>query len=344
MNRILTFCLIAVLTSMPVEATRYYYVAETGVGMSWNVDDEIGFYTTSGTRIKHWAVETDETSTALFNGNGWSLAPNTEYYVYSPYSSYYFENDIPMTALPISLENQEQTDNNNLDHLSEVDYMMSSGKTLETSGDFAFRHLGCVLRISYKSEKARTFNKLTLKSKSDVFTVNAVMNMKEQQCHSTEITDCVSLNLSDVTVGEGETLVAYMMLFPINNAFDDIVCSLEAVDETLDLATLSGSGLRAGKMYNICLTPEETTYSVSSEIKETQNMISTLEKPSCVVPMFERETKEPIAVHLSEKNPSTKIDGIASYAKESVYQANGVRAVEAYQKGILICNGKKVVR
>lgn len=344
MNRILAFCLITVLTSMSVSATKYYYVAETGVGMSWNVDDEIGFYTTSGTRIKHWAVETDETSKALFNGNGWSLAPNTEYYVYSPYSSYYFENDIPMTALPISLENQEQTTNNSLDHLADVDYMMSSGKTQETSGDFTFRHLGSVLRISYKSEKARTFSKLTLKSKSDVFTVNAVMNMKEQLCYSSETTDCVSLNLSDVTVGEGETLVAYMMLFPINNTFDDIVCSLEAVDETLDLATLSGSGLRAGKMYNICLTPEETTHSVSSEIKENQNMISTLEKPSCMVPMFERETNEPIAVHLSDKNQSTRIDDIASKAKASVHQVNGVKATEAYQKGILICNGKKVVR
>lgn len=329
---------------MSVSATKYYYVAESGVGMSWNVDDEIGFYTTSGTRIKHWAIETDETSTALFNGNGWSLAPNTEYYVYSPYSSYYFENDIPMTALPISLENQKQTTNNNLDHLADVDYMMSSGQTLETSGDFTFRHLGCVLRISYKSEKARTFSKLKLKSKSDVFTVNAVMNMKEQLCYSSETTDCVSLNLSDVTVGEGETLVAYMMLFPINNTFDDIVCSLEAVDETLDLATLSGSGLRAGKMYNICLTPEETTHSVSSEIKETQNMISTLEKPSCMVPMFERETNEPIVVHLSDKNQSTRIDDIASKAKASVHQVNGVKATEAYQKGILICNEKKVVR
>lgn len=344
MNRILTFCLITVLTSMSVSATKYYYVAESGVGMSWNVDDEIGFYTTSGTRIKHWAIETDETSTALFNGNGWSLAPNTEYYVYSPYSSYYFENDIPMTALPISLENQKQTTNNNLDHLADVDYMMSSGKTMETSGDFTFRHLGCVLRISYKSEKARTFSKLTLKSKSDVFTVNAVMNMKEQLCYSSETTDCVSLNLSDVTVGEGETLVAYMMLFPINNTFDDIVCSLEAVDETLDLATLSGSGLRAGKMYNICLTPEEPVNSTPYNKKETQNMISTLEKPSCMVPMFERETNEPIAVHLTDKNQSTRIDDIASHAKESVYQVNGVRAVEAYQKGILICNGKKVVR
>lgn len=329
---------------MSVSATKYYYVAESGVDMSWNVDDEIGFYTTSGTRIKHWAIETDETSTALFNGNGWSLAPNTEYYVYSPYSSYYFENDIPMTALPISLENQEQMTNNSLDHLADVDYMMSSGKTLETSSDFTFRHLGCVLRISYKSEKARTFSKLKLKSKSDVFTVNAVMNMKEQLCYSTETTDCVSLNLSNMTVGEGETLVAYIMLFPIDNAFDDIACSLETNDETLDLATLSGSGLRAGKMYDVYLTPEEPVNSTPYNKKETQNMISTLEKPSCMVPMFERETKEPIAVHLSEKNPSTKIDDIASKAKVSVHQVNGVKATEAYQKGILICNGKKVVR
>lgn len=344
MNRILTSCLIAILTSMPVEATRYYYVAETGVGMSWNIDDEIGFYTTSGTRIKHWAVETDETSTALFNGNGWSLAPNTEYYVYSPYSSYYFENDIPMTTLPISIENQEQMTNNSLDHLADIDYMMSSGKTQETSGDFAFRHLGCVLRISYKSEKTRTFSKLTLKSKSDVFTVNAVMNMKEQLCYSTETTDCVSLNLSNMTVGEGETLVAYIMLFPIDNAFDDIACSLETNDETLDLATLSGSGLHAGKMYDVYLTPEEPVNSTPYNKKETQNMISTLEKPSCMVPMFERETNEPIAVHLTDKNQSTRIDDIAFKTKKSVHQVNGVRPVEAYQKGILICNGKKVVR
>lgn len=344
MNRILAFCLITVLTSMSVSAIKYYYVAETGVGISWNVDDEIGFYTTSGTRIKHWAVETDETSKALFNGNGWSLAPNTEYYVYSPYSSYYFENDIPMTALPISLENQEQTTNNNLDHLADVDYMMSSGKTQETSGDFTFRHLGSVLRISYKSEKARTFSKLTLKSKSDVFTVNAVMNMKEQLCYSSETADCVSLNLNDVNIGRGETLVAYIMLFPIDNAFNDIVCSLETNDETLDLATLSGSRLRAGKMYDVCLTPEEPVNSTPSNIKETQNIISTLEKPSCMVPMFERETNEPIAVHISDKNQSTRIDDIASKAKVSVHQVNGVKATEAYQKGILICNGKKVVR
>lgn len=235
-------------------AAGYNFVDGQGVRFSWTNDDVVGLYTSAGSRIRTtvYAIDEDDMHRVQLTGNGWGLSESSTYYGYYPYSSRYYEESLPITALPVSYRGQQQNWNDNVDHLARYDYMHAVTMTTTTSADFAFMHYGSVLRIACQMPKSMNPNVVAVAVKKKKIPVEAFMNLPQQSLEIGELADSVTLTMRNVSLSEGEVMVAYMMMAPVDFTGDTL--SVYAIDEaahdTLKMDVV-GTRMLPGMMYQI---------------------------------------------------------------------------------------------
>lgn len=331
MRKILSYILLWVLGCLNASAASYTFDINKGILFSWEYDDLVGVYTTKGTRIKHWALAaSDDGKTSSFSSYGWSLVEDKKYYLYSPYNSSYFVNDIPITELPISFEGQMQMENNSLTHLAAYDYMMGEGNTIGSSADFTLNHLCSVLRIEFVSPKSATYTSIVLKTSNDVFCREATMNLETQSLSATSRESHVELSLANIAVDEGETLVAYMVVAPVDLSGRDVSLTIISDNGEETNLDVQARELKAGKLYLINTTNNEGK-SLSSKHRAsslTEPYISTSDIP------IDRDSELIVTGIRQPKHNKAQDDG-------AVYTLSGIRAKQSSANGIIIRNGKK---
>lgn len=220
MNKIVGVILFT-LWHLSMFAADYKSGSDNAFVFTWTNDDIAGVYTPQGIRIQHWVEAVDnDAHYAKFTSRAWALSSNFDYYVYYPYSSYYYEHECPITTLPVSYENQKQSGNGSVKHLSAYDFMIASGKTTATTADFTMKHLGSVLRIQLQipQDKAGlipTSLKLTLQNTAAIAT-SANMNLPEQNMLPSATARELALQLENVTMDSDNTITAYMMIPPFS--------------------------------------------------------------------------------------------------------------------------------
>lgn len=234
-----------------------YDSKETKIQFSWTSSDITCAYTESATRIKLFAetISSDKHNVTL-SGYGWGLVPNTKYYGYYPYNSDYHTQSLPMTALPISYTEQSQQGNSSTAHLSAFDFMTSQTTSTSNACHFNFNHLGSIVRIECPVNIDATISSITISAGDEVFTTAATMNVTNNEVTATEKSTTFSLALNDVELTEGEKLVAYMMMSPVNLANVPVDITLTTSDGKTAKQTFIGPDMKPGKLYSIVMDAE----------------------------------------------------------------------------------------
>lgn len=328
MKKTLSYILFWMLGSLTASAASYTYNINKGISFSWQYDDAIGVYTTKGTRIKHWALA--DGKEIPFSSYGWSLVGNSKYYLYYPYNDLYFQSDIPITNLPITFDGQVQSENNSLSHLAAYDYMIGEGNTGETSADFNMIHTCSVIRIEFVSPKSAVYTNVALKAANELFFQTAEMNLVTQSINPVAKKSYANLALDDIAVEEGEKLVAYMIVAPVDLSGKDVKLVVTSDDEKEIEFDIKARELRAGKLY-LFNTPEIEKKEVSAK-----HRASSLAEPSVSVVDIPIDTDSEIIVTgiQQTKYNQEQDDDIA-------YTLSGIRTKQSSAKGVIIKNGKK---
>lgn len=245
--------LFLMVTVQFASATGYTYDQEKGeMQLVWNYDDMCGVLTVSNTEIIHWVIN-DASNNCTLSAYGWSLTPNSTYYSYFPYSKSYNINKNPMTALPVSYGAQSQEQNDNATHLAEYDFM--TAQTISTANDchFDYKHLGSIIRFECSLDGERTLKSLTLASNKEDFTATATMNVTNGTLTTLTKEPIMTLTLNNITVAEGQTFVAYMMIPPTNLRDKDLTVTLTDDKGAATVADVKGADICAGRVYPITL-------------------------------------------------------------------------------------------
>lgn len=333
MKKTLSYILFWMLGCLSASAASYTFDINKGISFSWQYDDVIGVYTTKGTRIKHWALDvSDGGKAATFSSYGWSLVENRKYYLYYPYNDSYFKNDTPITNLPITFDGQMQSGNNSLSHIATYDYMIGEGITDDNSADFKLNHLCSVIRIEYVSPKSAVYTNVALRTTDNVFCRTAEMNLETQSINPTGKDSYASLRLGRIEVNEGETLVAYLVVAPLDLTGWDVKLAIATEDGDEVEFDVQANELRAGKLY-LLNTTEIVEKSLSAKRRA-----SSLQEPSVSTYDIPIDTGSEIVVTGIQQTKQNQTQG-----SETLYTLSGIRTRESSAKGILIKNGKKVI-
>ena len=331
MRKTLSYILLWMLGTLNASAVSYTYDVNKGISFSWQYDDALGVYTTKGTRIKHWALSvSDDGKAASFSSYGWSLVENRKYYLYYPYNDSYYLNDTPITSLPITFEGQVQSENKSLAHLAAYDYMIGEGNTEETTADFKLNHMCSVIRIEYVSPKSAVYTNIALKAPDNLFCRTANMNLETQSINPMGKERYASLQLDNIEVNEGDTLVAYMVVAPVDLSGWNIKLTITSDDgEEINLDVLANE-LRAGKLYLL------NTTGIEEKALSTKHRASSLAEPSVSAADIPIDTDSEIIV--------TGIQQTRHYQEQDdgvVFTISGIRTKQSSAKGVIIKNGKK---
>lgn len=333
MKKSLSYILFWMLGCLSASAASYTFDINKGISFSWQYDDVIGVYTTKGTRIKHWALDvSDGGKAATFSSYGWSLVEKRKYYLYYPYNDSYFKNDTPITNLPITFDGQMQSGNNSLSHIATYDYMIGEGITDDNSADFKLNHLCSVIRIEYVSPKSAVYTNVALRTTDNVFCRTAEMNLETQSINPTGKDSYASLRLNRIEVEEGETLVAYLVVAPVDLTGWDVKLAIATEDGGEVEFDVQANELRAGKLYLL-----NTTEIVEKSLS-TKRRASSLQEPSVSTYDIPIDTGSEIVVTGIQQTKQKQTQG-----SETLYTLSGIRTRESSAKGILIKNGKKVI-
>ena len=333
MKKSLSYILFWMLGCLSASAASYTFDINKGIFFSWQYDDVIGVYTTKGTRIKHWALDvSDGGKAATFSSYGWSLVEKRKYYLYYPYNDSYFKNDTPITNLPITFDGQMQSGNNSLSHIATYDYMIGEGITDDNSADFKLNHLCSVIRIEYVSPKSAVYTNVALRTTDNVFCRTAEMNLETQSINPTGKDSYASLRLGRIEVNEGETLVAYLVVAPVDLTGWDVKLAIATEDGDEVEFDVQANELRAGKLYLL-----NTTEIVEKSLS-TKRRASSLQEPSVSTYDIPIDTGSEIVVTGIQQTKQNQTQG-----SETLYTLSGIRTRESSAKGILIKNGKKVI-
>ena len=333
MKKSLSYILFWMLGCLSASAASYTFDINKGISFSWQYDDVIGVYTTKGTRIKHWALDvSDGGKAATFSSYGWSLVEKRKYYLYYPYNDSYFKNDTPITNLPITFDGQMQSGNNSLSHIATYDYMIGEGITDDNSADFKLNHLCSVIRIEYASPKSAVYTNVALRTTDNVFCRTAEMNLETQSINPTGKDSYASLRLGRIEVEEGETLVAYLVVAPVDLTGWDVKLAIATEDGDEVEFDVQANELRAGKLYLL-----NTTEIVEKSLS-TKHRASSLQEPSVSTYDIPIDTGSEIVVTGIQQTKQNQTQG-----SETLYTLSGIRTRESSAKGILIKNGKKVI-
>lgn len=333
MKKSLSYILFWMLGCLSASAASYTFDINKGISFSWQYDDVIGVYTTKGTRIKHWALDvSDGGKAATFSSYGWSLVEKRKYYLYYPYNDSYFKNDTPITNLPITFDGQMQSGNNSLSHIATYDYMIGEGITDDNSADFKLNHLCSVIRIEYVSPKSAVYTNVALRTTDNVFCRTAEMNLETQSINPTGKDSYASLRLGRIEVEEGETLVAYLVVAPVDLTGWDVKLAIATEDGDDVEFDVQANELRAGKLY-LLNTTEIVEKSLSAKRRA-----SSLQEPSVSTYDIPIDTGSEIVVTGIQQTKQNQTQG-----SETLYTLSGIRTRESSAKGILIKNGKKVI-
>ena len=333
MRKKLSYILFLMLGCLNASAASYTYDVNKGISFSWQYDDAIGVYTTKGTRIKHWALDVSgDGKAASFSSYGWSLVEDSKYYLYYPYNNSYFVNDTPITGLPITFEGQVQSGNNSLSHIADYDYMIGEGNTDVNSADFTLTHLCSVVRIEYVSPKSAVYTSVALRATDNLFCRTADMNLETQSMNPTGKDSFAKLALDRIEVEEGETLVAYMVVAPVDLSGWDVKLAITSEDGEEIEFDVHANELRAGKLYLL------NTTGIEEKELSSKRRAGSLKEPYVSTADIPIDTDSEIIV--------TDINQIMydqPQGNEKIYTLSGIRTRESSAKGILIRNGKKVI-
>ena len=284
MRRFLVCCVFLCL-AIAIKANVYRYVDGYGMTFSWQKYGMSAVYYDGEEPMIFYVKDIQEDSriTTWTSGAGWYLALNESYSATSPYMKTYQREQ--ETALSVTYRGEVQTGNDNTEHLTAYDYMTSKVVVADNTLYYPFVHHGCMLRIVYSQPSTTTKCSLILKLKEKRFTTDAKMNVVSQVLTPVNSTDSMKLDIENLELANGEDVIAYMMMYPVDLTNDTIAIKVVDNSQTIWERKVTGTKFVSGKLYQIDASSEmdSNVSDVGGQVEE--NVFPNLPVSSAVYPV-----------------------------------------------------------
>ena len=248
-----------------------------GVEFHWSAGDEIaviGYVLDEYETDKTYQM-TNHTLTSFasdrlwanFDGGAFTLSASATYFSFYPYSATDAVIGTNQCERYMHFTNQTQTGNNSLSHLGAYNYMVADEVKTDAEGAcrFQFSNSCSPVRLTLtlpESAAGKTVTKLTLtryQNADHKFVKKALQKMHkmssgiEYQVSENDISQ--TLSLTDCTIGEEHTLVAWEMFYPVDHTTGTLPAryyiTVSCSDGSVYAGQAAGKKMEGGKAYRI---------------------------------------------------------------------------------------------
>lgn len=190
---------------------------------------------------------------ALFDGGAWQLKEGKSYLAYFPYRGRYLTSS---GKVEFSFAGQQQIGNDNAESIGAYDYMYASAvSTADGCAIFAFKHLVSIVKLTVPAPRKASYSRLSVSSSvEDGFAKKAILNLADGSLVAGASAASIELGLEDISLEEGENLVAYIMVLPTSELEGQILKAVltDTEGSTYEfVATSAAKTMEAGKAYSI---------------------------------------------------------------------------------------------
>lgn len=235
--------------------------SDDGTSFSWKSGDVAGVYSygvgLTNFFIDDSSISSDGTS-AVFNGSGFSLTPNSLYYAFYPYNA----SELDKSSIGVVYTGQTINYNGDFAGLGNYDYMWSRGTTdSEGNVGFNFQHLGCVVEFKMEVPETATYSQVRFELQSgstagiikcgDVDLTDSKPHIKDAGVTKADTIMRVYLNKEEgIAVNKGEILTVYMLMAPQDLSSSTMLIRLVDNKNNWYSATAVGKNMKAGHTYH----------------------------------------------------------------------------------------------
>ena len=209
-------------------------IVENGSALkfNWVIGDTLGIFPNKGNQVEFPISAAEGSTSASFDGGGWSLRNNASYAAYYPFSVWNYHRDNETILLDYS--GQVQDGNGSYAHLSAYDFLASVQTTpLNGSVTFNMERQGSILYIDIVVPEPETITSLKVSCDEAIFVEKASLDISGSSPVVTPVETVETLTLSFIntaTTTANETVRAYMAVQPLD--FNDKVVTATLVTES----------------------------------------------------------------------------------------------------------------
>ena len=233
-------------------------IGTSGLTFTWSDGDKTGVYSSTDGFALFNLTSGSGTSSATFDGGGFTLTDGATYYSFFPYAAAATDK----TAIPVDFTEQTLTQDDDMVSPMAKDYLYASAVADEGSALFNYSHIGSFVRT-----------KLTMPASTSVDSVDFIpMYAELTQQGTVDVTAAgnpltvtatspkMTLALSGVGVPSGGELTLWGAMAPQNlSATTEAVAIIAHSGANIYSARVSGKNLQAGKAYRWTATPIQPT-------------------------------------------------------------------------------------
>ena len=223
----------------------------TGLSFLWSEGDKAGVYPDEVTGLSLYTLTAGTgTSSATFDGGGFSLTDGKKYYAFYPYDG----NATSKTALPLSFAGQVATADNDIVSPMARDYLWAEAVSDAGNASFKFAHIGSFVRLRLAGLTAgQQISKVQLIPMYGNLTDAGTFDITSHTLTETAATPSRDITTT-VTVPDGGTSTIWAMMAPQDFSADHFAVAA-TIDGNLYSARLAGKNQQAGKAYRWNVTP-----------------------------------------------------------------------------------------
>ena len=255
-NQTATVTMVAPPVSFAGESKSAMVVNEsTGLSFVWSDGVKTGVYAASTGFACFTLTAGTGTSSATFDGGGFSLTDGLTYYSFFPYAM----SATDKTAIPVSYASQSFTADNDMVSPMTKDYMYASAVATAAGAHFSYNHLGSFVRMKLGLPASTPINTVDIVPMYGEITQTATVNATAAVNPMTQATTTPCMTLSatlgdGIPVPDGGVLTLWAAMAPQNFSTDSWAIVAHN-GSNIYSARVDGKNLLAGKAYKIDATP-----------------------------------------------------------------------------------------
>ncbi len=188
----------------------------------WSENDVIGVFAiapVSGGQVGEvlGVKESDDGTTATFDGGMWQLKKGGTYAAYYPFCPDMKLGDT-YADIPINVVGQVQKGNNSVSHMNSFSYMYAEPTLNETGTiNLAFKNAASILVLDLTFPEDAILNGIEVSAESEIFVTKAKLNAVDGTITPVATSKYIELGLKNVDVIGGQSAKFYISILPTTN-------------------------------------------------------------------------------------------------------------------------------
>jgi len=218
---------------------------DNGLSFKWSSGDKVGVYTTGSGFALYTLNGGAETTTGVFDGNGFALKEGSTYYAFYPYSA----DATSISSIPVDYTSQKITSSATPSYLGSFAFL-SAKATANSKGaaQFKFSHLSSFARLSASTNSEVQFKNLDLIPETGSLVTGYSYNLSTCAISSEKTATLQTIAMDGFK--SGKDAKAWVSFAPKNYSEQEIVTVFRN-DSKIYSARIQGTDLKAGKAYRM---------------------------------------------------------------------------------------------